>query len=120
MCVLCGVLAGIEGTFLRSGPDSKPVISIEMIQRSMAVKIDGCGHRAHISWACFVSPVQTLFTAAFINQLRSKAFDSSKVHSREKIRRGIRVGAFVWGYGDSRGTGPASRANDARGRYYES
>lgn len=55
-----------------------------------------------------------------INQLRSKAFDSSKVHSREKIRRGIRVGAFVWGYGDSRGTGPASRANDARGRYYES
>jgi len=37
-----GVLAGIEGTFLSSGPDSKLVISIEMIQRSMATKIDGC------------------------------------------------------------------------------
>jgi transcription elongation factor/antiterminator RfaH len=35
-----GALAGIEGTFLRSGSQSKLVISVEMIQRSVAVNID--------------------------------------------------------------------------------
>jgi transcription termination/antitermination protein NusG len=40
--IIRGVLAGIEGTFLRSITDSKLVISIEMIQRSMAINIDGC------------------------------------------------------------------------------
>ena len=37
-----GPLAGIEGTFVRSGPDSKLVISIEMIQRSVAINVHGC------------------------------------------------------------------------------
>jgi transcription antitermination factor NusG len=40
--IVRGVLAGIEGTFVRSLTDSKLVISIEMIQRSMAINIDGC------------------------------------------------------------------------------
>jgi transcriptional antiterminator RfaH len=40
--IVRGALAGIEGTFLRSGPDSKLVISIEMIQRSLAINILAC------------------------------------------------------------------------------
>lgn len=40
--ILRGVLAGIEGTFLRCGRDTKLVLSIEMIQRSVAINIDGC------------------------------------------------------------------------------
>jgi transcription antitermination factor NusG len=58
--VVRGVLAGIEGTFLRSGPDSKLVISIEMIQRSMAVNIDGCDIE-HITPGrpSYISPSQT-------------------------------------------------------------
>jgi transcription elongation factor/antiterminator RfaH len=40
--IVRGPLAGIEGIFLRSGSDSKLVISIEMIQRSLAVSLRGC------------------------------------------------------------------------------
>ena len=35
-----GVLAGIEGTFVRSGSDTSLVISVEMIQQSIAVHVD--------------------------------------------------------------------------------
>lgn len=35
-----GVLAGIEGTFVRSGSDSNLVISVEMIQQSIAIHVD--------------------------------------------------------------------------------
>jgi transcription antitermination factor NusG len=34
-----GVLTGIEGTLLRIGPASKLVISVEMIQRSIAITV---------------------------------------------------------------------------------
>jgi transcription antitermination factor NusG len=37
--VVRGALAGIEGTFIRSGSQSKLVISVEMIQRSVAVTV---------------------------------------------------------------------------------
>jgi transcription antitermination factor NusG len=37
--VVRGALAGIEGTFIRSGSQSKLVISVEMIQRSVAVSV---------------------------------------------------------------------------------
>jgi transcription antitermination factor NusG len=40
--IVHGALAGVEGVFVRSGPDSKLVISIEMIQRSVAISVDGC------------------------------------------------------------------------------
>jgi transcription antitermination factor NusG len=63
--IVRGVLAGIEGTFIRSGPDSKLVISIEMIQRSMAINIDGCDIE-HITpgRSSYVSPAQTTFSTA--------------------------------------------------------
>ena len=63
--IVRGVLAGIEGTFIRSGPDSKLVISIEMIQRSMAINIDGCDIE-HIApgRSSYVSPAQTTFSTA--------------------------------------------------------
>ena len=35
-----GVLAGIEGTFVRSGSDTRLVISVEMIQQSISVQVD--------------------------------------------------------------------------------
>ena len=35
-----GVLTGIEGTFVRSGSDTRLVISVEMIQQSIAVHVD--------------------------------------------------------------------------------
>ncbi len=35
-----GVLAGIEGTFVRSGSDSNLVISVETIQQSIAIHVD--------------------------------------------------------------------------------
>jgi transcription antitermination factor NusG len=35
-----GALAGIEGTLIRNGSQSKVVISVEMIQRSVAVNVD--------------------------------------------------------------------------------
>jgi transcription termination/antitermination protein NusG len=38
--VVRGALAGIEGTLVRSGAQSKLVISVEMIQRSVAVNVD--------------------------------------------------------------------------------
>ena len=38
--VLRGALAGFEGTLIRSGSQSKVVISVEMIQRSVAVNVD--------------------------------------------------------------------------------
>jgi transcription antitermination factor NusG len=37
--VVRGALAGIEGTLIRSGSQSKLVISVEMIQRSVAVSV---------------------------------------------------------------------------------
>jgi len=37
-----GPLSGVEGRYVRSGPDSKLVISIEMLQRSVAINVDGC------------------------------------------------------------------------------
>jgi transcription elongation factor/antiterminator RfaH len=37
--VVRGPLAGVEGTFIRSGSQSKLVISIEMIQRSVAASV---------------------------------------------------------------------------------
>jgi len=40
--ILRGMLAGIEGTFLRRGRDTKLILSIEMIQRSVAVNVDAC------------------------------------------------------------------------------
>jgi len=40
--IVRGALTGIEGMFLRSGRDSKLVLSIEMIQRSVAINIDAC------------------------------------------------------------------------------
>jgi transcription termination/antitermination protein NusG len=40
--IVHGPLAGVEGNFVRTGPDSKLVISIEMIQRSVAISVDGC------------------------------------------------------------------------------
>jgi transcription antitermination factor NusG len=40
--IVRGVLAGVEGTFIRSRTHCKLVISIEMIQRSMAINIDAC------------------------------------------------------------------------------
>jgi transcription antitermination factor NusG len=63
--IVRGVLAGIEGTFLRSTTDSKLVISIEMIQRSMAINIDGCDIE-HITpeRPSYVSPVQTTLSTA--------------------------------------------------------
>lgn len=39
--IVGGALAGIEGTLISSGPDAKLVISIEMIQRSIAISIYG-------------------------------------------------------------------------------
>jgi transcription antitermination factor NusG len=38
--VVRGPLAGVEGTLVRSGSQSKLVISVEMIQRSVAVNVD--------------------------------------------------------------------------------
>jgi transcription antitermination factor NusG len=38
--VVRGVLAGVEGTLIRSGADSKLVICVEMIQRSVSVSVD--------------------------------------------------------------------------------
>lgn len=38
--VIRGALAGIEGTLIRSGAQSKLVISVEMIQRSVAVSVN--------------------------------------------------------------------------------
>jgi transcription termination/antitermination protein NusG len=38
--VVRGALAGIEGTLIRSGSQAKLVISVEMIQRSVAVNVD--------------------------------------------------------------------------------
>ena len=35
-----GMLTGIEGTFVRSGSDTRLVISVEMIQQSIAVHVD--------------------------------------------------------------------------------
>jgi transcription termination/antitermination protein NusG len=35
-----GVLTGIEGSFVRSGSDTRLVISVEMIQQSIAVHVD--------------------------------------------------------------------------------
>ena len=35
-----GVLEGIEGTFVRSGSDTRLVISVEMIQQSIAIHVD--------------------------------------------------------------------------------
>ncbi len=40
--IVDGTLAGVEGAYVRSGQDSKLVISIEMIQRSVAINVDGC------------------------------------------------------------------------------
>lgn len=40
--IVQGALAGVEGTFVRSGPNATLVISIEMIRQSVAIKIDGC------------------------------------------------------------------------------
>jgi transcription antitermination factor NusG len=37
-----GALAGIEGTFLRSGSNFKLVLSVEMIQRSVAISVREC------------------------------------------------------------------------------
>ena len=63
--IVRGVLAGIEGTFIRSGPDSKLVISIEMIQRSMAMKIDGCDIEHIVSGRpSNVSPAQPTLSRA--------------------------------------------------------
>ena len=63
--IVRGVLAGIEGTFIRSGWDSKLVISIEMIQRSMAINIAGCDIE-HITPGrpSYVSPAQTTLSTA--------------------------------------------------------
>ena len=41
-CDQSGPLAGIEGTLIRSGSQSKLVISIEMIQRSVAASVAEC------------------------------------------------------------------------------
>ena len=38
--VVRGALTGVEGTLVRSGAQSKLVISVEMIQRSVAVNVD--------------------------------------------------------------------------------
>jgi transcription antitermination factor NusG len=38
--VVRGALTGVEGTLIRSGSQSKLVISVEMIQRSVAVNVD--------------------------------------------------------------------------------
>jgi len=38
--VVRGVLAGVEGTLIRSGAESKLVICVEMIQRSVSVSVD--------------------------------------------------------------------------------
>ena len=38
--VFRGLLAGIEGTFVRSGSDTRLVISVEMIQQSISVQVD--------------------------------------------------------------------------------
>jgi transcription antitermination factor NusG len=38
--VVRGALAGVEGTLIRSGSQAKLVISVEMIQRSVAVNVD--------------------------------------------------------------------------------
>ena len=74
--IVRGVLAGIEGTFLRSGTDSKLVISIEMIQRSMAIKIDGCDIEHISAWASIVRfpRANNSFHGrqTFIHQVRSK------------------------------------------------
>lgn len=40
--IIHGPLAGVEGVYVRSGPDSRFVITIEMIQRSVAIKVDSC------------------------------------------------------------------------------
>ncbi len=40
--IVHGSLAGVEGAYVRSGRDAKLVISIEMIQRSVAINADGC------------------------------------------------------------------------------
>jgi hypothetical protein len=39
--VVRGVLAGLEGTLIRCGEQSKLVISVEMIQRSVSVSVAG-------------------------------------------------------------------------------
>ena len=39
--IIGGALDGIEGTLIGRGPDTKLVISIELIQRSMAVSVYG-------------------------------------------------------------------------------
>ena len=76
MRIMRGVLAGIEGTFLRSVTDSKLVISIEMIQRSMAINIDGCDIEHISAWASIVRfpRANNSFHGrqTFINQVRSK------------------------------------------------
>jgi transcription antitermination factor NusG len=40
--VVGGALAGVEGTYIRRGPDSRLVISIEIIHRSVAINVCGC------------------------------------------------------------------------------
>jgi transcriptional antiterminator NusG len=40
--IVGGALDGVEGTLISRGPDSKLVISIELIQRSLAVSVYGC------------------------------------------------------------------------------
>jgi transcription antitermination factor NusG len=63
--IVRGVLAGIEGTFVRSLTDSKLIISIEMIQRSMAINIDGCDiEHIRAGRSSYGSPGQTTLSTA--------------------------------------------------------
>lgn len=39
--IVRGLLAGIEGTLVRSGQDTSLVISVAMIQQSIAIRVDG-------------------------------------------------------------------------------
>jgi transcription termination/antitermination protein NusG len=51
-----GVLTGVEGTFVRSGSDTRLVIAVEMIQQSISVQVD----------ASDVEPVFSLSPALFV------------------------------------------------------
>jgi transcription antitermination factor NusG len=59
--VVHGALAGIEGTLIRSGSQSKLVISIEMIQRSVAAVVP----ESDIAPISYAPPHQPLLATAF-------------------------------------------------------
>lgn len=68
--IVHGSLAGVEGAYVRSGQDSKLVISIEMIQRSVAINVDGCDiERVHRRQPAHLHAAVALSVAAEQEQL---------------------------------------------------